>query len=145
MTCLVASTVGSTVPFMSSISGSLSSPEIVQWYSTFSLTTSHLGVVPTRKRVPAGSERSTSSVDSRPAASAPPGQQDREDGGPAEHAAAPAGVAAQVLAGGALEVVAEGVQTVGHRVLSLRRAARPRWTRTRAAPGVVPSSRAISS
>ena len=32
-------------------------------------------------------------------------------------------------------------QAGGHRVLSLRRAARPRWTRTRAAPGVVPSSR----
>ena len=104
------------------------------------LTTSHVGSVPTRNRVPAGIDRSTSSSVSRPPASAAPGARIASATAPIDDPAAAARrAAAQVVRGGALEGVADGAQAVGHRAPLLAqggagrgergRARRPGWCR----------------
>ena len=53
LTCFVASTVGSTVPFQSDTSGA-GALASTQWYSTPSFTVVQVGSVPASESVPAG-------------------------------------------------------------------------------------------
>ena len=155
-TCFVASTVGSTVPFQSLTSGA-GGRERTQWNSTSCRTTVHVGSVPSSASVPAGMLAATSSFEiSWSAAYAMPGTAITSATAATASRLRPRRLrrrAREVGGRGALQRVAEAGQLgsqVVHRVasvpLSSERSVRsPRWTRTRAARGEVPSASPTSS